>query len=312
MILSWACSAAGADVNELLEEELQVSQHAADRYPNNYHAWSHRMWCVSHLAASSSEHLLKEWVTSETWIESHVSDHSGMQYRQFLLSKLLELKHPVVEGIVEKAKKSLQQLFSAYAGSQFPSIRTEYCDEVMKSIPLVTAELLFNMDLILRFAGHEALWCHRRYLLTLFKKILNYRGFDVNGTRINRFNKVPFNKQCDKVSLPLPMDCFVEDSEENKTYNESSSSQNGSSSIHKNMYGVPSENDQMMCSEEVGSLDKDEREIYSYLHKAVMWQEVKLINSCRPDELHQQRLARQHHKWLLHVLKVDLPAAIPL
>nr|CAD7255862.1 unnamed protein product [Timema shepardi] len=44
------------DVNELLEEELRVSQYAADRYPNNYYAWSHRMWCVGHLVASTSEH----------------------------------------------------------------------------------------------------------------------------------------------------------------------------------------------------------------------------------------------------------------
>ncbi|KAJ9582677.1 hypothetical protein L9F63_022979 [Diploptera punctata] len=154
------------------------------------------------------------------------------------------------------------------------------------------------MDLILRFAGHEALWCHRRYLLKLFKKIFSYRGFDVNGTRIYRFVSKFSDKNCDKVPLSIPMDCFVEDSDE------CNSPQNGES--------VPLENEQMICSEEVGALDKDEKEFYSYLHKTVMWQEVKLINSCRPEEFHQQRLAKQHHKWLLHILKVDMPANISL
>ncbi|KAJ9582678.1 hypothetical protein L9F63_022980 [Diploptera punctata] len=64
-------------------------------------------------SSSSSEHFLKEWASSETWMESHVSDHSGMQYRQFLLSRLIELKHPSVEEIVEKAKNSLHQLLSS-------------------------------------------------------------------------------------------------------------------------------------------------------------------------------------------------------
>ncbi|PSN33907.1 hypothetical protein C0J52_20401 [Blattella germanica] len=310
---------AGVDVDELLEEELQVTQHAADRYPNNYHAWSHRMWCITHLAPSSTAPLLKEWATSESWIQSHVSDHSGLQYRQFLLNSLLELKHPAVEEVADKTKKSLEQFLFSCEAIPLPSTKKDdildiaqyfKVSAVMKFVPLLTSELMLNMDLIQRFTGHEALWCHRRFLLTLFKKCLSCRGFDVNGTGVSRFNKVaPKNKfgdeKCAEVSLTFPLNYFMDDKEKGS---ENDASQIGKCNNHKNMHGVPLEKDQKFSSDDLVGLDKKEREFYSYLHKVVMWHEAKLINSGRPDELHQQRLAKQHQKWLLHVLKVDMPA----
>jgi hypothetical protein len=75
-------------------------------------------------------------------------------------------------------------------------------------------------------------------------------------------------------------------------------------SNHMHVDGVPLEKDQKLSSEEVAALDR----YLCHLQGAMMWHEMKLINSCRPDELHQQRLAKQHHKWLSHVLKLDIPA----
>lgn len=35
------------------QRELRVSQSAAERYPCNYHAWSHRIWIIKHCLNSS-------------------------------------------------------------------------------------------------------------------------------------------------------------------------------------------------------------------------------------------------------------------
>jgi hypothetical protein len=276
---------ADVDKDELLEKELQVSQYAADRYPNNYHAWSHRMWCLTRLASFASVPLLKEWASSELWVSSHVSDHSGMQYRQFLLNHLLELKQPISDDIAEKAKKSILQFLSCSWGED--SIDTVK-SALIKTVGLIASELLLNTDLILRFAGHEALWCHRRYLLMSFKKVLTSRRADINGVA---------GCTCSKVSATRNR-CAGKSSEGVCALHRDRPS------IHMIVDGIQLGKDQKLSSEELSALDR----YLCHLQGAMMWHEVKLINSCRPDELHQQRLAKQHNKWLLHILKLDIPA----
>jgi hypothetical protein len=276
---------AAVDKNELLEKELQVSQYAADRYSNNYHAWSHRMWCLTHLASFASAPLLKEWAASEVWVSSHVSDHSGMQYRQFLLNHLLELKQPVSDDIAEKARKSILQFLScSWSDDGIDIVQSP----LIKAVGLIASELLLNTDLILRFAGHEALWCHRRYLLMAFKKFLLSRRADINGVGGCRYSKVSIARnRCSEKSSD-GMSALNKDKPSN----------------HMNVDGVKMGKDQKLSSEELATLDR----YLCHLQGAIMWHEVKLINSCRPDELYQQRLAKQHSKWLSHVLKLDVPA----
>lgn len=80
---------------EVLRRELVVAEAAAARYPNNYHAWNHRMWAVNLLAPRCTDEkalLVQEWQASSSWVASHVSDHSGMQYRQFLLQRITNMQ----------------------------------------------------------------------------------------------------------------------------------------------------------------------------------------------------------------------------
>jgi hypothetical protein len=37
------------EVINLVQEEMSVCQMAADRYPSNYNAWSHRIWVLQHM-----------------------------------------------------------------------------------------------------------------------------------------------------------------------------------------------------------------------------------------------------------------------
>ncbi|KAG8228072.1 hypothetical protein J437_LFUL009044 [Ladona fulva] len=175
---------------EALEVELKVSGLAASRYANNYHAWNHRIWTIQHICArtSTGKVLLREWRYSGDWVTCHVSDHSGMQYRQFLLQQLISLSSAIDGDYsgVEEVSSCNGKLLSLSGIIEVLKAFRESCDAVEdgfyidfkgakgqvgeRFLSFVVSELLFNTDLICRFVGHEALWCHRRFIVTtLFK-----------------------------------------------------------------------------------------------------------------------------------------------
>jgi protein prenyltransferase alpha subunit repeat containing protein 1 len=77
-------------VMKLLQAELKVSQLAASKYPSNYNAWNHRKWAMEFIVPKSDERcaLKQELQQSHWWTSSHVSDYSGLQYRQYLLQRI--------------------------------------------------------------------------------------------------------------------------------------------------------------------------------------------------------------------------------
>ncbi|XP_066994035.2 protein prenyltransferase alpha subunit repeat-containing protein 1 isoform X2 [Anabrus simplex] len=227
------------DVRMLIDEELRITQYAADRYANNYHAWLHRMWCLTHIAPAITyavELYISEWSSSEAWISMHVSDHSGLQYRQFLLKQMCDLftrpeNKSSITAILEVAQKSLHQYLLPFQNTRcsckqdgFPN--QEVSDKVIDSnsfeptshnchlsmdqctnssvvilLGLVISELLLNVDFITQFTGHEALWYHRRFALILLRSIL--KGVGVNVWKNSNYRNVCRNKSdnncCDEV-----------------------------------------------------------------------------------------------------------------
>lgn len=145
-----------------LQEEMKVCCDAACRYPSNYNAWSHRIWVLQRLARGSTKvsgggeaccdgrvsavpslQLLHDELSStRPWVSSHVSDHSGFHYRQFLLRELMA------------------------APPQAPPTPTEANGELAEPasatlLQLFHQELELCSDLIQNFPGHETLWSHR-------------------------------------------------------------------------------------------------------------------------------------------------------
>ncbi|XP_059177132.1 protein prenyltransferase alpha subunit repeat-containing protein 1-like [Physella acuta] len=114
--------------------ELDVCATAAERYPCNYHAWSHRIWIVKYCLNCSLQILLKELKSTEKWTSTHISDHSGFHYRQFLLTEI----HA--------------------RNDRFSSLHSQ------NSTDLFVKEMVFVRDLIDTYPGHEALWYHRRFV----------------------------------------------------------------------------------------------------------------------------------------------------
>ncbi|XP_077989377.1 protein prenyltransferase alpha subunit repeat-containing protein 1-like [Glandiceps talaboti] len=124
---------------EMIQNEFAVCTHSAERYSNNYSAWSHRIWVIQHLTNCPQQLLLAELSRTTSLVSMHVSDHSGFHYRQFLIQEY-----------------NKQQVKDAY-----PAISTS------KMRALLDTELTFTAELIEAYPGHEALWYNRRFLFHL-------------------------------------------------------------------------------------------------------------------------------------------------
>ena len=47
--------------DEVVQTELAVCRLAADRYPSNYNAWSHRIWLIQNVCRCRSQVRTEEW-----------------------------------------------------------------------------------------------------------------------------------------------------------------------------------------------------------------------------------------------------------
>ncbi|KAH3741506.1 protein prenyltransferase alpha subunit repeat-containing protein 1-A-like [Dreissena polymorpha] len=122
------------DYQNQMKTEIHVCTCAAEKYPCNYYAWSQRIWLIQHAYNCSSQALVGELHRTEGWVSAHISDTCGYHYRQFLLSSLC------------RQRESLSQQLSL-----------QYTD-------LLEKEQGYIVDLIGTFPGHEAMWCHRRFV----------------------------------------------------------------------------------------------------------------------------------------------------
>ena len=126
--------------SQIFEKEIKAVELAAAAYFSNYHAWDYRRWLLqTSLDGSFSSPELKQQVLisekalSDEWIEKHVSDHSGIHYRQHLI---MLLSHTESNN-----------------------------SELSQSLKLFKKELENNLSFITRYPGHETLWYYRRFLL---------------------------------------------------------------------------------------------------------------------------------------------------
>ncbi|XP_076664718.1 protein prenyltransferase alpha subunit repeat-containing protein tempura [Andrena cerasifolii] len=170
--------------------ELDVAAMCADRYANNYEAWSHRrhVMMLREFRGFAYPTFENEWKSSLAWSQRHISDYSGFSYRQFLLKKcMLEFKEPPDEalikspdvgeqrmeelfayiksniGDVEETNKSQRLLDRMRAEFRPTSSRTEQ-QAYFHALSYWAEECRANEDAICMYKDHEVLWSHRRFL----------------------------------------------------------------------------------------------------------------------------------------------------
>lgn len=138
-------------LKQFLFRELELCTWTSNKHQNNYHSWNHRLWVMQQFASYVG--LVEAWRTEyqicHIWISTHVSEHSGLHYVQYLLD--------CATGMLDsKAVTSITDLV--------PDI-----DSVHK---LYRKELDLNLELITDYHDHEALFCHRRFILTRLRDLL--------------------------------------------------------------------------------------------------------------------------------------------
>ena len=127
------CTAlSGDDLQEFYKQQIEDSSRLADQKARNYHAWSFRHWIVSRLSMVLTAEELERM---GHWCRRHVSDHSGWNHRQHTLDQLV---------------------------NQSQNARDE---SSFSKTMIFLAEFKFVSDVMAPYSTHEALWCHRRYVM---------------------------------------------------------------------------------------------------------------------------------------------------
>ncbi|KAI7902571.1 uncharacterized protein BX663DRAFT_551984 [Cokeromyces recurvatus] len=102
-----------------ITHELKLCQTTSILYPRNYYAWTFRYWILSTFCDQTR--IEQEYQEMLKWIELNISDFSGLQYLQQIMT------------LAPTELNSIQQ-------------HMEWLDQ-----------------LIIKYPGHESLWCHRRF-----------------------------------------------------------------------------------------------------------------------------------------------------
>lgn len=206
----------------LLVNEFHVCEMAAELYANNYYAWNHRIWCLDSLSdpSTSIRVNIEEWQRSQKWVSTHVSDYSVFHYRQKILQNLintssanLSVLKKCASNVISRAISSLQLFLHPSDGNGPLTDDYELTKTTIKIIKdssenykiffdsitlgLIVSEILFNTDLLLTFPGHEAIWCHRRFVLHVFKKFTHELKIQIEQIHVNShkdINGVPVEK----------------------------------------------------------------------------------------------------------------------
>ena len=169
---------------ELIQKELSICTKVAEKYPKNYYAWTQRRWLIRQVIQTSeaagvqmknennkeggspaSPHALCEFSRQlihdeftfivQTWLSTHVSDHSAVHYGQQLLE--IWLNHQCI------------------ARNDEPKYDE---DDMLIELALSSCQR-YTTDK--QFVNHEALWIFRRLIITTilrwyFKKLQNNHG----------------------------------------------------------------------------------------------------------------------------------------
>lgn len=213
----------------LLENELEVCEMAARKNPNNYHAWTHRIWCMETLGAKTANFksvIFDELEFSQKWVSEHVSEHTGFHYRQYLFNTVKQTRNitSVYEFYYYEVTKILGQVSETDPRDILTFLLGKEKLKPQETINLVNFFCLllydlFNLIEMLNsvYPNHESIFYHRRYLVyQLIKTAHEYHSLCFNtdpklevflyGTNIeNSGEKQPklFKSQPNKVQSSL-------------------------------------------------------------------------------------------------------------
>eukprot|EP00057_Strongylocentrotus_purpuratus_P002193 XP_003724024.1 PREDICTED: protein prenyltransferase alpha subunit repeat-containing protein 1 [Strongylocentrotus purpuratus] len=259
---------------QVVDREMDACRAAADRYPSNYNAWSHRIWVLKEITRLDTGVLLKELESTKSWVKQHISDHSGFNYRYFLI-KSLSCHHPH--------------------------------EDVLR---IIHEELVFTSNLIENFPGHEAIWYHRRSILTLGRECLQRGCCRVSYTTphtldyVKRIESPNGVEMCEDISDTEPLVqgekewLLLKDFSSASSFPGPKTSTSSSSAkmdpVDHAEYAAYERS--ISCAEEnIGDA------LALLLHKEDLFMELLYKKCFKVDRPQLQRCIDSHKKWLCHV-----------
>lgn len=178
--------------SNLLENELVATLYAAEKAQNNYHSWTHRIWCIENIAKRQSNVfniICDEFEWSANWISSHISEYSGFHYRQYIIN-LFKTTTPndsfniYYNFIVDCFKIVNTNVYHYFFGKQTKNI----CKHLNMNYLIILLYDLFNFlpKLSDFYTNHETFWYHRRFLLnSILQFAYNYFNIEKTNYKIN-------------------------------------------------------------------------------------------------------------------------------
>lgn len=171
----------------VVNAEVEVAETCADRYANNYHAWSYRRHLVTLCESRGLRHpsLESEWKSSLAWCRRHVSDHSAHSYRQFLLRKYMlatatsaettdddSIRHDLfvymnLRQPDDEVERKLRERIHDVASRNCDRYTADEARKIRRYLRVLSywaEDCWHNDQCITMYDNHETLWCHRRFL----------------------------------------------------------------------------------------------------------------------------------------------------
>lgn len=163
----------------LLRRELEVTEIAAEKAQNNYHASNHRMWAfniVSHNAELANNFIVSELALNFKWIFSHVSEHVGYHYRQFLIGRIKTYCYSFAEfdDHYREVKKFLENkdnvnyvtVLREVVGPWDTNELNNNLISCVNHLSVLLYDLFYTLDSLHRtFPEHESVWYYRRNVI---------------------------------------------------------------------------------------------------------------------------------------------------
>lgn len=174
-------------LENILITELEITEIAAEKAQNNYHAWNHRMWSFDIIRNKCD--LIQEFINNElqfstTWMFSHVSEYSSYHYRSFLYKCVLDngacrnsfdKYYNYVKNILQSLENVnyvivLRELFgpwdTIFMSPQQDLSEVNQCIKQVNYISVLLYDLFYTLESLFRtFPDHESIWCYRRCVI---------------------------------------------------------------------------------------------------------------------------------------------------
>lgn len=180
-------------LENMIIKELEVTNMTAEKAQNNYHSWNHRIWVFNKIKTNfelTRNHMENELRVSLKWVFSHVSEHSGYHYRQFLINSVRDYAYcqdsfDTYYNYVKKYLKSTENTNYVIAlreilgpwdlmiqADQLNSSGSKYISCV-NYFSILLYEIFYTLESLHKtFPDHESVWYHRKSIIHLLFKAM--------------------------------------------------------------------------------------------------------------------------------------------